>query len=105
MTATIQQPPIAAARPALEAVRLTSGGSVFAPHPDGFNGARDAAILKAGDYYGCHGFSVIQATAKTKPLLRRAGFRRIKTHAFYEVPVMRDHFGRLQLANREDFKP
>lgn len=104
MTAMIHPPPIVAPTSALEAARLTRGGSVSGRHPDGFGGARDASILAAGDYYGCHGVAVIQATARTKPLLRRAGLSRIKTHAFYEVAVIRDGFGRLQLATREDYQ-
>ena len=105
MTATQchAHPPGAARKPALEAAWLTSGGSMTAPHPAGFNGARDAAILAEGDFYGCHGLSVIQATARTKPLLHRAGFPRVRMHAFYEVPVMTDEYGRLQLAPREHF--
>ena len=67
------------------------------PHPDGFGGARDAAILAAGDYYGCLGVCVVQATERTKSLIRRAGFPRIRTHQFYEIPVVTDGFGRLQL--------
>ena len=57
------------------------------PHPDGFGGARDAAILASYDREG--GFVFVQAVKRTKDLLNRAGFKRLTTHAFYKVPVMR----------------
>lgn len=101
MTATLSPPPGVTQKPALEAQGLTRGGSL-PRHPDGFNGARDAAILEAGDWYCCHGISVIQATARTTHLLKRAGFSRVRTHAFYEVPVKRDWMGRMQLATKEE---
>ena len=42
----------------------------------------------------------VQATARTKDLLHRAGFRRTRTHAFYAVRVVVDRFNRLQVAGR-----
>jgi hypothetical protein len=65
-----------------------------APHPDGFGGARDAAILGAYDREG--DFVMVQGMARTKDLLKRAGVKRVKTHAFYKVPVARTLAG-LQL--------
>ena len=71
-------------------------------HPDGFNGARDAALLERAANWK-PGSSVpttvqVQRTAATKSLLQRAGYRRTQTHAFYSVRVVRDQFNRLQLA-------
>jgi hypothetical protein len=57
-----------------------------APHPDGFGGARDASILAAYDREG--DFVMVQAVAKTRDLLKRAGVARVKSHAFYKVPVI-----------------
>lgn len=59
--------------------------STSAPHPDGFGGARDASILKTYDREG--NFVFVQATSFTKDLLKRAGVKRLRTHAFYKVPV------------------
>ena len=67
---------------------------------DGFNGARDASLLER--YESCLGMSggkiTVQAVVATKSLLKRAGFKRTQTHDSYEVPVMRDRFGRWQIA-------
>ena len=56
-----------------------------APHPDGFGGARDASILKTYDREG--DFVFVQGTIFTRNLLKRAGVKRVKIHAFYKVPV------------------
>ena len=56
-----------------------------APHPDGFGGARDASILKTYDREG--DFVFVQGTSFTRDLLKRAGVKRLKSHAFYKVPV------------------
>jgi hypothetical protein len=93
-------PPIVATNSVLEAGRLTSGGSMPAPHPDGFGGARDAAILF--DYMdadtAADGVVYVQAVARTANLLKRAGVTRQKRHEFYPVRVVADQFKRLQLA-------
>jgi hypothetical protein len=65
-----------------------------APHPDGFGGARDAAILASYDREG--DFVFVQAVARTRALLKRAGVARVKSHAFYKVPVVASKAG-LQL--------
>jgi len=70
--------------------------TLTAPHPDGFNGARDASILANYDREG--GVVQVQATKRTKGLLHRAGFQRTRTNAFYAVSVRRDSFNHLQLA-------
>lgn len=68
---------------------------------DGFNGASDAMIL---EYWAACAKSVtpksvhVPCTAKTKSLLKRAGWTRTRTFNNYPVAVMRDRFGRLQLA-------
>ena len=69
---------------------------VSAPHPDGFGGARDAAILESYDREGdtVH----VQAVVKTRDLLKRAGFPRTTAGNFYQVKVRVDDFNRLQLA-------
>ena len=72
------------------------------PHPDGFHGARDASILERyADPIPAGATSAIvhvQAVGETRTLLRRAGVKHIRTHAFYPVPVERDQYARLQLA-------
>lgn len=76
------------------------------PHPDGFGGARDASILEAYSGWKC-GVSdtpaptsvEVQAVARTRDLLKRAGFKRVATHDFRTVAVRFDEkFNRLQLA-------
>ena len=68
---------------------------------DGYHGAADASIL---EYWAAVPASVtpktvnVQCTAKTKSLLKRAGWNRTRTFNNYPVAVMRDAFGRLQLA-------
>lgn len=93
-------PPIVAPNSALEAARLTRGGSLPAPHPDGFNGARDAAILF--DYMdedtAADGIVYVQACKRTADLLSRASFGRPVHGKFYPVRVVADRFKRLQLA-------
>ena len=65
---------------------------------DGFNGARDAAILADSAKAGAvGGLVMVQATARTRDLLRRCGFAHVRTHALYSCPVRRDRFGRLQI--------
>lgn len=67
-----------------------------APHPDGFGGARDAAMLAAYDQEG--DFVFVQSVAKSDDLLKRAGIKRPKRHAFYKVPVRHcKHVNGLQL--------
>lgn len=67
-----------------------------APHPDGFGGARDAHLLGTYDQEG--DFVFVQAVARTRDLLLRAGVKRVKSHAFYKVPVRYDaKVGGLQL--------
>lgn len=80
---------------------MTATSTISAPvkHPDGFNGAREAAILdRYSDAGATSGTVHVQAVGDTRALLRRAGVRRITTHAYYPVAVVRDHFNRLQLA-------
>lgn len=66
---------------------------------DGFNGARDASLLAR--YEACLGMAggkiTVQSVVATKSLLKRAGFKRTRTHDSYEVPVVRDRFGRWQI--------
>lgn len=68
---------------------------------DGFNGAGDAVALERAAAVPA---SVtpktvhVQCTRSTKGLLKRAGLRRTRLMDSYEVRVMRDRFGRLQLA-------
>lgn len=66
---------------------------------DGFNGARDAAIF--ADWFSTglvtDSCVMVQATSRTRDLLRRCGFSNIKSHALYPCPVRRDRFGRLQI--------
>jgi len=86
--------------------RRTTAAPTFsrpAPHPDGFGGARDAAII---DEYMDEetmgtGTVLVQATARTEYLLKRAGVTRQKRHAWYSVRVVTDRFQRLQLAPEE----
>jgi hypothetical protein len=70
-----------------------------APHPDGFGGARDASILASYDREG--DFVMVQAVARTRDLLKRAGVKRVKPHAFYKIPVARTLAG-LQLNGNAD---
>ena len=67
---------------------------------DGFGGASDASLLERYEaLFGLRGDKIlVQSVAATKSLLRRAGFRRTRTHDSYEVPVMRDRFNRWQIA-------
>ncbi len=67
---------------------------------DGFHGASDASLLEryAASLGMRDGKITVQAVAATKPLLRRAGFCRTRTHDSYEVPVMLDRFNRWQIA-------
>ena len=55
------------------------------PHPDGFSGARDAAILESYDRDG--GTVHVQCVLNTKDMLKRAGFPKPKRHEFYQVQV------------------
>lgn len=55
------------------------------PHPDGFGGSRDAAILASYDREG--DFVFVQAVKRTKDLLNRAGVKRLRYGYFYKVPV------------------
>lgn len=81
----------------LEAARPTRGGSVSAPHPDGFGGVRDARILADSRSDG-PGARWVQCTARSRDLLRRAGYSRPAQHEFYSVRVVLGDFKRLQLA-------
>ena len=71
-----------------------------APHPDGYNGARDAAILF--DYMdeetAADGIVYVQSCQRTDDLLRRSGILKRQRHGFYPVRVVTDRFKRLQLA-------
>ena len=69
-----------------------------AKHPDGFNGARDSSIL-AACYDSASRACKVQATDRTRDILHRAGFRRVRTGAFYRVKVRRDELDRLQLVD------
>lgn len=62
---------------------------------DGFNGARDAAILERCDIE--KDIAHVQRTYETKDLLQRAGYKRTRTHQHYPVKVCRDRFDRFQL--------
>lgn len=66
---------------------------------DGFNGAKDAAIL--ADWFSTglvtQSCVMVQATSRTRDLLRRCGFADVRPYALYPCPVRRDRFGRLQL--------
>ena len=67
---------------------------------DGFHGARDASILSSADRTG--GIAHVQATSFTRDLLKRAGVKRVKTHAFYDVAIEWDgKYSRYQLAAAE----
>lgn len=63
---------------------------------DGFNGARDAAIL-AESQPTATGRS-IYATRRSRDLLHRAGFERVRLAQVYRVTTITDRFNRLQLA-------
>lgn len=65
---------------------------------DGFGGAQDAALLERYDHDEEISCVHVQATFGTRKLLRRAGFSRTYLNRFYAVPVVRDGFGRLQIA-------
>lgn len=66
---------------------------------DGFNGARDAEILSRYDWDKEIESVHVQATAWTKPLLKRAGIAKVTIAKFYAVRVIWDpKFKRLQLA-------
>jgi len=66
---------------------------------DGFHGARDAVILQNADPDHETKIAHVQATARSRDLLKRAGIKRAKTHEFYQVPVQWDReFSRYQLA-------
>ncbi len=78
---------------------------------DGFHGAGDArhleayskSITTAAELRA--GRVMVQCTHATRPLLRRAGWKRTELMHHYEVRVIRDRFERLQLApveNRTD---
>jgi hypothetical protein len=56
-----------------------------APHPDGFGGTRDASILATYDREG--DFVFVQSTSFTDDLIKRAGIKRPRRHAFYKLPV------------------
>lgn len=63
---------------------------------DGYNGTRDAEILRLADVHCGH--ARIQSTPRAYDLLRRAGITRQIRGMFYSVPVSRDRLGRLQIA-------
>jgi hypothetical protein len=66
---------------------------------DGFNGASDAAVLELHDFDPEIMSVHVQATRRSKSLLKRAGVKRITMHQFYSVRVIKDEkFNRLQLA-------
>ncbi len=65
---------------------------------DGFRGARDAEILARHDHDEEISSVHVQATRNTRDLLKRAGYARTFTGAFYAVKVATDDFGRLQIA-------
>jgi hypothetical protein len=70
---------------------------------DGFNGARDAGIL---DTYAERtlpklvrgGVVRVQCTSGTEAMLKRAGIKQPLRFEAYEVAVIKDRLGRLQLA-------
>lgn len=94
--------PTAAEMKSLLNVAKNNGIPLTAPSPslaDGFNGARDAAVLARYDWDKGIGCVHLQACAATRATLKRAGVARIKTHQFYAVSVEWDvKFRRLQLA-------
>ncbi len=71
---------------------------------DGYNGASDASILERYAELITTpeqleaGIVVVQCTERTKSLLHRAGYRRTTTFDSYQVHVIKDWMGRLQLA-------